>query len=205
MDMNTEFIDALASSAPTPGGGGASAYVGALASACASMVGELTLGKKRYADVEPEVKESLVRLKELRERLLELVDADAEAFEPLSAAYRMPKDTPEQKAAKHEAEQAALVPAIEVPIEIMQNVSEVVGIIEFMSENGSRMALSDAGVAAAFARAASDGASLNIYINAKSMDDQEAAERYREQANILFSETRIHCDAIFDYVKGAVS
>ena len=205
MDMNTEFIDALASSAPTPGGGGASAYVGALAAALASMVGELTLGKKSYADVEPEVKEALEKLKELRKRLLELVDADAEAFKPLAASYRMPKDTPEQQAAKHEAEQEALAGAIEVPLQIMQSISEVVGIIDFMSQKGSRMALSDAGVAAAFARAASDGASLNIYINVKAMDDREKAHDYREQANLLFSETRIHCDAIFDYVKGAVS
>lgn len=205
MDLNTEFIDALASSAPTPGGGGASAYVGALSSALASMVGNLTVGKKKYAPVEPEVEEALARLEELRARLLELVDEDARAFEPLAASYRMPKDTPEQQAAKHEAEQAALVGACEVPLEIMGCVQEVVGLTDFMAHKGSRMALSDAGVAAAFARAASDGASLNIYINAKSMDDQELAASYRSKTASIASDVRERCDLIFDYVKEEIS
>lgn len=205
MDLNTEFIDALASSAPTPGGGGASAYVGALSSALASMVGNLTVGKKKYAPVEPEVEEALARLEELRARLLELVDEDARAFEPLAASYRMPKDTPEQQAAKHEAEQAALVGACEVPLEIMGCVQEVVGLTDFMAHKGSRMALSDAGVAAAFARAASDGASLNIYINAKSMDDQELAASYRSKTAAIASDVRERCDLIFDYVKEEIS
>lgn len=205
MDLNTEFIDALASSAPTPGGGGASAYVGALSSALASMVGNLTVGKKKYAAVEPEVEEALARLEELRARLLELVDEDARAFEPLAASYRMPKDTPEQQAAKHEAEQAALVGACEVPLEIMGCVQEVVGLTDFMAHKGSRMALSDAGVAAAFARAASDGASLNIYINAKSMDDQELAANYRSKTAAVASDVRERCDQIFDYVKEEIS
>ena len=205
MDLNTEFIDALASSAPTPGGGGASAYVGALSSALASMVGNLTVGKKKYAAVEPEVEEALARLEELRARLLELVDEDARAFEPLAASYRMPKDTPEQQAAKHEAEQAALVGACEVPLEIMGCVQEVVGLTDFMAHKGSRMALSDAGVAAAFARAASDGASLNIYINAKSMDDQELAASYRSKTAAIASDVRERCDLIFDYVKEEIS
>ena len=205
MDLNTEFIDALASSAPTPGGGGASAYVGALSSALASMVGNLTVGKKKYAAVEPEVEEALARLEELRARLLELVDEDARAFEPLAASYRMPKDTPEQQAAKHEAEQAALVGACEVPLEIMGCVQEVVGLTDFMAHKGSRMALSDAGVAAAFARAASDGASLNVYINAKSMDDQELAASYRSKTAVIASDVRERCDLIFDYVKEEIS
>lgn len=205
MDLNTEFIDALASSAPTPGGGGASAYVGALSSALASMVGNLTVGKKKYAPVEPEVEEALARLEELRARLLELVDEDARAFEPLAASYRMPKDTPEQQAAKHEAEQAALVGACEVPLEIMGCVQEVVGLTDFMAHKGSRMALSDAGVAAAFARAASDGASLNIYINAKSMDDQKLAASYRSKTASIASDVRERCDLIFDYVKEEIS
>ena len=108
--MDTSFVEKLASAAPTPGGGGASAYCGALACALASMVGNLTVGKKTYAQVEPEVYMRLEKLADLRGRLLGLVGADAEAFGPLAAAYRMPKDTPEQL----EAKQAAILSLIHI-------------------------------------------------------------------------------------------
>ena len=111
--MDTSFVEELASAAPTPGGGGASAYCGALACALASMVGNLTVGKKTYAQVEPEVYMRLEKLADLRGRLLGLVGADAEAFGPLAEAYRMPKDTPEQLEAKQAAIQDALVGATE--------------------------------------------------------------------------------------------
>ena len=203
--MDTTFIDELASAAPTPGGGGASAYVGALASALASMVGNLTVGKKAYAQVEAEVYVTLEKLADVRERLLELVDEDAQAFAPLAAAYRMPKATPEEQAAKNDALQAALVGACDVPLEIMERVSDVVELTDFLAHNGSKMALSDAGVAAAFARAAADGASLNIFINAASMDDREQAQRYRDRANAVVDSVRAHCDDLFQHVKQAVS
>ena len=205
MGVNTEFIDELASAAPTPGGGGASAYVGALSAALASMVGNLTVGKKTYAAVEPQVREALAALDEARADLLALVEEDARAFGPLSAVYRMPKDTPEQLAARNDALQAALVDACEVPLSIMQRVSDVVELIDFMAHNGSRLALSDAGVAAAFARAAADGASLNIYINIASMDDVQAAEAYRTRTDALACEVRTRCDELFAFVKERVS
>ena len=202
---DTTFIDQLASAAPTPGGGGASACVGALASALASMVGNLTVGKKTYADVEDDVRASLDRLAALRARLLALVDEDARAFEPLAAAYRLPKATPEEQAAKNAALQQALVGACDVPLAIMRAVAEVVDETEYLAHHGSRMARSDAGVAAAFARAASDGASLNVYINVASMDDADLAARYREETDALAARTRVRCDDVFDFVKTAVS
>ena len=176
---DTSFIDELASAAPAPGGGGASAYAGALAAALASMVGNLTVGKKTYADVEDEVRVSLDRLDALRAHLIVLVDEDARAFEPLAAAYRLPKATPEEQAAKNAA--------------------------DYLAHHGSKMARSDAGVAAAFARAASDGASLNIFINAASMDDAARAARYRGEAESLAARTRERCDELFDFVKTSVS
>ena len=200
-----DFIDQLASAAPTPGGGGASACVGALASALASMVGNLTVGKKTYAAVEDDVRASLDRLAALRARLLALVDEDARAFEPLAAAYRLPKATPEEQAAKNAALQQALVGACDVPLAIMRAVAEVVDETEYLAHHGSRMARSDAGVAAAFARAASDGASLNVYINVASMDDADRAARYREETDALAARTRARCDDVFGFVKTAVS
>ena len=124
--MDTLFVEELASAAPTPGGGGASAYCGALACALTSMVGNLTVGKKTYAQVESEVYMRLEKLADLRGRLLSLVGADAEAFGPLAAAYRMPKDTPEQLAAKQAAIQDALVGATEVPLDIMRTAATCV-------------------------------------------------------------------------------
>ena len=202
---DTSFIDELASAAPTPGGGGASAYAGALAAALASMVGNLTLGKKTYADVEDEVRASLARLDALRARLVALVDEDARAFEPLAAAYRLPKATPEEQAAKNAALQQALVGASDVPLAIMRAVADVVDEADYLAPHGSKMARSDAGVAAAFARAASDGASLNIFINAASMDDAAQAARYRGEAESLAARTRERCDELFDFVKTSVS
>ncbi|MDN4508262.1 cyclodeaminase/cyclohydrolase family protein [Gordonibacter sp. RACS_AR49] len=202
---DTSFIDELASAAPTPGGGGASACAGALAAALASMVGNLTVGKKTYADVEDEVRASLARLDALRARLVALVDEDARAFGPLAAAYRLPKATPEEQAAKNAALRQALVGASDVPLAIMRAVADVVDEADYLAHHGSKMARSDAGVAAAFARAASDGASLNIFINAASMDDAAQAARYRGEAESLAARTRERCDELFDFVKTSVS
>lgn len=198
--MDTTFIDELSSAAPTPGGGGASAYVGALASALASMVGNLTVGKKAYAQVEADVYVTLEKLADVRERLLELVDDDARAFEPLAAAYRMPKATPEEQDAKHAALQAALVAACDVPLEIMRQTAKVVELSEFLAYHGSKMALSDVGVAVAFARAAVEGASLNIFINAASMDDVTQAERYRDEARAVIKATTASCNELYAHV-----
>ena len=201
--MDTSFVEELASAAPTPGGGGASAYCGALASALASMVGNLTVGKKSFAQVEPEVYMRLEKLAALRRRLLELVGEDAQAFGPLAAAYRMPKDTPEQQAAKEAAIQlrwwararcrltscARLRPWWTAPSSGVQR---------------SRMARSDAGVAAAFARAAVDGASLNVYINVASMADDARAEGYRKE-RIAWSRRRASVRRGVRVVKDAIS
>ena len=169
------------------------------------MVGNLTVGKKTYAEVEGEVVRHLDELEGLRSRLIELVDADARAFEPLAAAYRMPKGSPEELAAKQEAIQRALVGATEVPLDIMRTVARVVDHADYLAHHGSRIARSDAGVSAAFARAAVDGASLNVYINAASMDDADRARRVREEASAIASTTRERCDELFDFVVKEVS
>ena len=203
--VGTEFLDALASSAPTPGGGGASAYCGALAAALSSMVGNLTTGKKRYADVEPQVQEHLAQLEDLRARLVQLVDADAEAFAPLAAAYRMPKETPEEQAAKEAALQAALVEATRVPLVIMRCAAEVFDHAEFMARFGSRLAVSDAGVSAAFACAAVEGASLNVLVNAASLADKDAAQAYLEECEALCATARARSAALLEYVRSEIS
>ena len=186
----TEFLEVLSSAEPVPGGGGASAAVGAFASALGMMVANLTVGKKKYADVEEEIKEIRSRLEELREELVALTDKDAEAFEPLSKAYGLPKETQEQKDEKERVMEKALYEASIVPLQIMQTVSRVMDYLKVLGEKGSKIAVSDVGVAVLFARAALEGASLNIYINTRLMKDREQAERLNKESDEMIEEAR---------------
>lgn len=202
--VDVTFLNELASKAPTPGGGGASAYCGALAAALSSMVGNLTVGKARYADVEDEMLSALAKLEDVRARLVDLVDEDARAFAPLAEAYRMPASTPEEAAAKEAAMQEALIGACEVPLEIMRQCVAVIELSELMAEKGSRLALSDAGVSAAFAKAALQGASLNVLINLGSMADAERARAYRAEMDDLLACGCALADEVFAGVVAAL-
>ncbi len=184
----TEFLDELSSSSPFPGGGGASAAVGAFASALGLMVANLTVGKKRYVEVEEEVKEIREKLIDLQNKLIVLTDRDAEAFEPVAKAYRMPKDTPEQQAEKDKVMEAALWEASIVPLEIMEEIYEVMKLLKILGEKGSKMALSDIGVGILFGQAALEGASFNIFINTKSMKNRENAKFLDDKADALIAE-----------------
>lgn len=198
------FIDDLASASPTPGGGGAAAYVGALAAACASMVGELTVGHPKYADAEAEVQGSLVRLAALRAKLLQLVEDDAEAFMPLSRAWAMPKGTPEQMAVRNQAMQAALIPACVIPLETMQACMEVLSECEIMAASGSRLAISDAGACAAIANGAIVAASMNVWANVSSIEDSSIAESFRSKTLGLLSDGQAASSAIIESVRGSL-
>lgn len=198
--IDTTFIDELASKAPTPGGGGASAYCGALAAALSSMVCNLTLGKKAYEAAEAEVSAAADQLAALQVRLLELVDEDARAFTPLAAAYGMPKETPQEQAAKEATLQQALIAACDVPLEIMRTCAQVIDLAALLAEKGSRLALSDAGVSALFAKAALQGASLNVLINCASMKDRSRADAYLEETNHLIETYGKQADQIHESV-----
>ncbi len=202
---DTTFLDELASKAPVPGGGGASAYAGALAAALGSMVCNLTVGKKKYADVEEEICAARTRLDHARSLLVSLIEADAEAFTPLANAYGLPKDTPAEQEAKEAALQEALIDACEVPLDIMRALSGVSRDIEIVARCGSRLAVSDAGVAAVFTKAAVQGAAFNVYINIAAMSDTARANQYREETNALMSEVGACCDAIYASVMEEVS
>ena len=164
------LIDEVAAGTPTPGGGAAAAYVGALGSALNSMVGNLTVGKKSYVDVEDQVKECLSQLQRVREELLALSKKDSEAFAPLAACFKMPRATEEEKAQRTKAMQKALIDAIEVPLSIMKACARVIDLSDFMAHNGSKMALSDVATGVSFAKGALKGAALNIFVNAKMLE-----------------------------------
>lgn len=196
----SEFVDVLASKAPVPGGGGASALVGALGMALGSMVGSLTVGKKKYADVEEDIIALKAKADRIQAEFLELVQKDAECFEPLSKAYSMPKTTPEEIEDKDRVMEIVLKDACDVPLEIMRKCCEAIEVIEEFAVKGSVIAISDAGVAASFAGAALKGASLNVFINTKSMKNRKLAENYNFQANEMIKVYGGRADMIFAQV-----
>ena len=195
-----EFVRVLATKAPVPGGGGASALCGAIGTALGNMVGSLTVGKKKYAAVEAEIKAMQAKCDALQAELLALVEKDAEAFAPLATAYGLPKDTPEQAAEKDRVMEAALKAACEVPLAIMQRCCEAIELMEGFAAKGSKIAVSDAGVGAALCRAALEGASLNVFINTKAMKDRAAAAAFDAKANSLLGEFVPRAQATFDAV-----
>ena len=182
-----EFVEVLASKAPVPGGGGASALVGAIGTALGNMVGSLTVGKKKYADVEEEMYELKGKADALQKELLHLIERDAEVFEPLSKAYGMPRNTEEEKAEKARVMEIVLKDACSVPMEIMERCCEAIDLIEVFAEKGSTLAISDAGVGATFCKAALEGASLNVFINTKSMKHREYADELNKKADEMLS------------------
>ncbi len=199
-----KFVEVLASKAPTPGGGGASALTGAIGVALGNMVGSLTVGKKKYAEVEEEIKSMMQTSDQLQAELLELVQKDAESFEPLAAAYRLPKDTEEQKAEKDRVLEQATKDACAVPFEIMEKCAQGIELCGQFAEKGSVMATSDAGAGAIFCRAALQAASLNIYINTKSLKDREYAEQMNQKSDALLEKYMAKADEIIAYVFGTL-
>ena len=199
-----EFISLLGGKAPVPGGGGASALVGAVGTALGNMVGALTAGKKKYADVEGD----MIRLREAAEKLqgefLALVQRDAEVFEPLSQAYGMPRETEAQQREKERVMEAALKEACSVPLEIMVKCGEAIRLHEEFAAKGSRLAVSDAGVGVIFCKAALSGASLNVYINTAAMKDRALAGEYNRKADALLAEYGPLAERIFEGVKNCL-
>ena len=197
-----EFTEKLASAQPVPGGGGAAALVGAIGMALGNMVGSLTVGKKKYAAVEQDIIAAMKKAAALREKLLSLVEEDAKAFEPLSKAYGLPKDTPEQQEEKARVMEAALRFASEPPLMIMECCCEAIDLLTEFAAKGSVLALSDAGCGAACCLAALKSASLNVFINTKAMADRDYAAQINEKAQGLLRKYTTMAEEIFTQVQG---
>ena len=196
----TAFTEELASPAPVPGGGGASALAGAIGISLGDMVGELTTGKKKYADVEEDIQALMKRAQALRVKLLGFVDGDAEAFAPLAKAYGIPKDDPTRDAVM----ESALQVACSVPMDILRTCADAIDIIGEFAAKGSRLAVSDAGCGAILCKAAMQAASLNIYINTKSMKDRALAQALEAEADALLSGYTQKADDIFNSVMAGI-
>ena len=188
-----------------PGGGGAAALAGAIGIALGNMVGSLTVGKKTYADVEDEIIECKKEADEIAKEFLELMDKDAEAFEPLSRGIRTSEVYAGRACRKRKRSwREALNAACGVPIEIMKTCARGIDLVEVFAAKGSRIALSDAGVGATLLKSAMQGASLNVYINTKSMKDRKRAEELNQLADSLREEYEAKADRIFEEVSSRI-
>ena len=187
-----EFVDALASKAAVPGGGGASA----LAASLGNMVGEFTVGKKKYADAEEELRACMVRAKDLSGKFLNCIERDAAAFEPLSKAYAIPKDDKNRDIIMENC----LRDAAKVPMEILHLVCEAIKLEERFAVLGSVMIQSDAAVGASILRSSLLGAAVNVKINTKSMKDREYADSVNKEVDALVEEYLPLADSIFEHV-----
>ena len=201
MDMTLascrEFVTVLASDAPAPGGGGAAALVGAIGTALGNMVGSLTVGKKKYADVQDEIIALKAKCDALQKELLDQVEADEVNFLPLAKAYGIPKDDPNRDAVM---EEATLI-ACSTPIKIMELCCQAIDYIKVFAEKGSRLAVSDAGCGAVICKAALQAASLNVFINTKTLKNRDVAEDMNRHANVMLNKYGQLADEIFNDVK----
>jgi len=201
MDMTMEscrkFVEVLASNAPAPGGGGAAALVGAIGTALGNMVGSLTVGKKKYADVEEEIIALKAKCDALQKDLLDQVEADEINFVPLAKAYGIPKDDPNRDTIMEEA----TIIACGAPVKIMDLCAEAMEAIAVFAAKGSRLAVSDAGCAAVCVKAAMQAASLNVFINTKTLKNREVAEEMNAKCFALLDKYGPMADEIFETVK----
>ncbi|MCI8679253.1 MAG: cyclodeaminase/cyclohydrolase family protein [Oscillospiraceae bacterium] len=193
----TEFVTVLASNAPVPGGGGASALVAAIGTALGNMVGSLTVGKKKYADVEEEIIALKAKCDKLQADLLAQIELDAKGFEPLSKAYGIPKDNPDRDRILEDA----TVVACQVPVKIMELCCEALDAIAVFAAKGSRLAVSDAGCGAVCVKAALQAASLNVFINTKTLKNRELAEEMNKKCLGMLDKYCALADEVFNTVK----
>lgn len=193
-----EFCEVLASKAAVPGGGGASALAGALGAALGNMVGELTVGKKKYAEVEPIVRELMTQIQALQKALLACIEKDAAAFEPLSKAYGIPKDDPTRAEVMENCLRTAAAP----PMEIMELSAQTLDLLRGFADMGSKLAISDAATGAAMSRAALFGAAMNVRVNTAAMHDREYAGKINARVDELTEKYGAIADKIFQDVYG---
>ena len=192
------FTEDLAGKKAVPGGGGASALAGALGAALGSMVGELTLGKPKYAAVEEKMAALTARAKELSGALLALVDADAEAFAPLSRAYAIPKDDPDRGRELERCLRIAAGP----PLDMVRLCCEAIELMEGFAAMGSVLAVSDAATGAALCRGALYGAAVNVKVNTRSMADRAYAASVNGEVDRLTEEYGRRAEKVYADVYG---
>jgi formiminotetrahydrofolate cyclodeaminase len=197
MDMlelkTREFLDKLGSADAVPGGGGASALAGAIGASLGTMVGALTVGKKKYADVEEEIKALMAEMTALSEQLAACVNKDAELFAPLAEAYGIPKDAP----GRDEILEKCLKDAASVPFEIMELACKAIELLEQFAAKGSKLVVSDAATGAVLCKGAMLGAAVNVRVNTRLMKDKDYAGALDAKVEALIGEYSARADEVF--------
>jgi formiminotetrahydrofolate cyclodeaminase len=196
----TTFLDELASSAPAPGGGSVAALSGALGAALISMVCNLTVGKKKYADVQEDIEALLAQSEALRRELIELLESDVKVYTEVSKAMKMPRATDEEKAARTAAMQKALKAATDVPMRVAEACVKVMDLCRPAAEKGNVNAVSDAGVAVLMAEAGLRSAALNVLINLAWIKDEAFVTENRAKLDTLLEGKPAMRDEIYDLV-----
>ena len=199
------FLDKLASRFPTPGGGAGSAVAGALGAALGSMVCNLTIGKKKYAQVENQMRTILEKTEALRKRFTELIDEDDQAFSALMDAFKMPKETADEKSARSVKIQETTKHAALIPLEIMKLCCDLIPLAHAGAVKGNPNVVSDAGVSAILAGAAAQAAALNVHINLLGIKDRKWAEEKFAEMNRMLKEVREGSDLVMQSVTKVLS
>ncbi len=200
-----KFCEVLASGQPTPGGGCASALSGAVAASLAAMVARTTAGSKKFADRAEQMNEIATEADRLRGEFLELVDEDARAFDQVMAAFRAPKETPEQQAARSQAIQQAYKAAVEPPMRVCARSFRVLELALQVAEQGNPSAASDAGVGALLAATALEGGALNVQINLGSIKDEAFRADQEERVRVARSQGQALRDRVLAVVRGKLA
>jgi len=200
-DSIRNYLDDISSSSPTPGGGNVSAFSGAVASSLGIMVCNLTIGKKKYAEVEEEIKDIKFELSLAQEEFLNLAEKDNRAFDKVMQAFKLPKDTDEQKKKRKESIEAGTLEAAEAPAEVLKYCGKIIPLFQTLAEKGNQNSVSDAGVAAALISTAAEGAYLNVLINCSSLSNQTVAREILKKNEIILSEVQKSGSTISEEIK----
>ena len=204
-DSIRNYLDEISSSSPTPGGGNVSAFSGAVACSLGIMVCNLTIGKKKYVDVEEEMKDMKFELAVAKEEFLNLAERDNQAFEKVMESFKLPKDSDEQKKERSSKIEAATLEAAEVPAEVLKNCSKLISLFQSLAEKGNQNSVSDAGVAASLIATAAEGAFLNVLINCSSLSNQTVAREILKKNEIMLEEVKELTKTIIAEIKRKLS
>jgi len=197
----SNFLNELASNSPTPGGGSVAALAGALGAALISMVGNLTVGKKKYEDVEEEIKRILSSSEKLRYELSQLIEDDVKVFNNFMSTYKMPKETEDEKKVRAEKIQESLIEAAKVPLKVAYKCLDILSLSKEVAEKGNINVVSDAGVAALMAEAALGSAILNVKINLKMIKDEKTKEELSSSIQELLLKEKGQKEKVLEIVE----
>jgi len=199
------YLDELSSNSPTPGGGNVAALCGVLASSLGEMVCRLTVGKKKYIEHEPEIKELLIKFESFKKDFLILAERDNEAFDRVMDAFKLPKETESEKAFRHSAIEHATQEAALVPEEVILKCNEIIPFLEIITDKGNQNSISDAGVAISLVSTAAEGAFLNVAINCSGLSNKESAEKLLKKSESAYHQIKEKSNSIISKIIGRMT